>query len=93
MRSVLCHKDLNISSGLSLTKFWSHCKFSTLTSTPLYSSRLYAQIPVFEIVHEKIYLLMYKGNVQQNPLCLESSVTKDLPISLRYSPTIFYREA
>ena len=41
--------------------FLSRCKFSTLTSTPLYSSinRLYAQNPGFEIVHwesVKIYL-------------------------------------
>ena len=33
--------------------FLSRCKFSTLTSTPLYSSRLYAQNPVFEIVHQE----------------------------------------
>ena len=43
----------------------------------LYSSidRLYAQNPVFEIVHDesvKAYLHMYNGNVQQNPLCVES---------------------
>ena len=40
----------------------------------------YAQNPVFEIVHGEsviVYLYMYSGNVQQNPLCVESScVTK-----------------
>ena len=49
------------------------------SSTLLYSSnsRLYPQNPVFEIVHEsvKVYLQMYNGNVQQNPLCVESCVT------------------
>ena len=38
--------------------------------------QLYAQNPVFEIVHDKsvkVYLHMYNGNVQQNPLCVESS--------------------
>ena len=45
--------------------FLSRCKFSTPTSTPLYSSinRLNAQNPVFEIVREesvKVYLHMHK---------------------------------
>ena len=48
------------------------CKFSNLTSTPMYSSRLYAKNPVFEIFHEesvKVYHLhMYIGNIQQNSL-------------------------
>ena len=38
--------------------------------------QLYAQNPVFEIVHDEsvqVYLHMYSGNVQQNPLCVESS--------------------
>ena len=50
------------------------------TYTPLYSSsinsRLYAQNPMFEIVHGEsviVYLYIYSGNVQQNPLCVESS--------------------
>ena len=66
--------------------FLSRCKFNTPTniSTPLYSSisRLYAQNPGFEIVREesiKVYLHMYNGNVQQNPLCVESCVTKEFP--------------
>ena len=33
---------------------WSRCKFSTLTSTPLYSSRLCAENPGFEIVQESV---------------------------------------
>ena len=36
---------------------------------------------------------LYNGNVQQNPLCAASCVTKDISISPRFSPTIFYREA
>ena len=59
----------------------SRCKFSTPTSTLLYSSiiRLYPQNPVFKIVHDesvKVYLPMYNGNVKQNPLCVESCVKK-----------------
>ena len=56
-------------------------KTHTHTSSTLsYSSiiRLYPQNPVFEIVHDesvKVHLHMYNGNVQQNPLCLESCVT------------------
>ena len=55
------------------------------TSTPSYSciNRLYAQNPVFEIVREesvKVYLHMYSGNVQQNPLCVESCFTKEYSI-------------
>ena len=64
----------------SRLRFLSRCKLSTPTNTPLYSSginRLYAQNPVFEIVHDesvKAYLHMYNGNVQQNPLCVEICV-------------------
>ena len=51
----------------------------------MYSSRLYAQNPVFEIVHEesvKVYHLhMYNGNIQQNSPYAKSCVTKDIPIS------------
>ena len=64
----------------------------------LYSSinRLYAQNPVFEVVRDesvKVHLHMYNGNVQQNPLRVESCVTKKFSISLRFSPTIFYLDA
>ena len=33
------------------------------------------------------------GNAQQNPLYVGSCATKDLPISSRFSPTIFLRDA
>ena len=73
------------------------CKFSNLTSTPMYSSRLYAKNPVFEIVHEervKVYHLhMHNGDVQQNPLCVKSCVTKEFPISPRFSLAFFHRGA
>ena len=36
---------------------------------------------------------LYNRNVQQNPLCAASCVTKDIPISPRFSPTFFYRRA
>ena len=36
---------------------------------------------------------LYTGNVQQNPLCAASCVTKNLHISPWFSPTIFYRDA
>ena len=51
-----------------------------------YSSinRLYAQN-----VSVKVYLHMYNGNVQQNPLCVESCVTKEFSISARLWRTIF----
>ena len=80
--------------------FLSRYKFRTptSTSTPLYSSinRPYAQNPVFEIVREesvKVYLHMYNKNVQQNPLCVESCLTKKFHISRRFSPTIFDPDA
>ena len=69
-----------------------------LAHLSLYSSinRLYAQNPVFKIVHDesvKVYLHMYNGNVQQNPLCVESCVTKEFSISPRFSLTIFDPDA
>ena len=36
---------------------------------------------------------MHNGNVQQNPLCVESCVTKEFPISPRFSPTMFEPDA
>ena len=76
----------------------SRSKFSTPTCTPLYSSnnRLYAQNPVFVIIHDesvKVYLHMYNGNVQQNPLCVESCVAKEFSISPRLWRTIFDPDA
>ena len=66
---------------------------SVPTSTPSYSSiiRLYAQNTVFKIVREesvKVYLHMRNGNVQQNPPCVESCVTKEISISPQLSPTM-----
>ena len=55
----------------------------------MYRSRLCAKNPVFEIVHGEsvkdyhLYTYMYNGNIPQNPLCVESCVTKELPISPR----------
>ena len=72
-------KNLHISPRFSPTRydFLSRSKFSTPTSIYLYSSidRLYAQNPVFAIVHDenvKVYLHMYNGNVEQNPSCAAS---------------------
>ena len=54
------------------------------------------QKPVFEIVSEenvKVYLHMYNWNVQQNFQCVESRVTKEFSISLRFSRMIFDPDA
>ena len=72
MRSILSLRIFTSRPGSGL-RFFSRCKFSTPTSTLLYSStiRLYPQNPVFKIVHDKsvkVYLPMYNGNVQQNSL-------------------------
>ena len=40
-------------SRLCIRFFIARCKFCTLTSTPLYSSRLYAQNLVFKIAHQE----------------------------------------
>ena len=37
----------------------------------------------------KVYLQTYSGNVQQNPLCVESCFTKEYSISPGLSPTMF----
>ena len=89
--------NFNTSPRFSPTIFYRDAN-SVPTSTPFYSSinRLYAQNPVFEIVREeslKIYLHMHNGNVQQNPLCVESCVTNGFPISPRLSPTMFDPDA
>ena len=64
--------------------FLSRCKFSTPTSLYSSNNRLYAENPVFEIVRNesvKVYLHMYNGIVQQNPLGVESCVTTKFSIS------------
>ena len=89
--------NLNTSRRFSPTIFY-HDANSVPTSTPFYSSinRLYAQNPGFEIVREesvKAHLHMHNGNVQQNPLCVESRVTNGFSISPRLSPTMFDPDA
>ena len=52
--------------------------------------------PGFEIVREesvKFYLHIHNGNVQQNPLCVESCVTNGFSISPQLSPTMFDPDA
>ena len=88
-----CHNESSQLPPVLAYDFLSRCKFSTPTSTPLYSSinRLYAKNAVFEIVREesvKVYLHMHNGNVQQNPICVESCVTSKFSISPRFSPTM-----
>ena len=41
MRRILCHLEIFHVSPVLVNDFLSRCKFSALTSTPLYSSRLY----------------------------------------------------
>ena len=51
---------------------------------------------LFENVYDesvKVYLHMHGGNVQQNPLCVESFVTKELSIASLFSPTSFDPDA
>ena len=51
---------------------------------------------MFKIVHDKsvkVYLPMYNGNVQQNPLCVEYCVTKEFSMSPLFSSTIFDPDA
>ena len=68
------------SDELDVQNEWEENTHTHTSSTILYSSiiRLYPQNPVFEIVHDesvKVYLHMYNGDVQQNPLYVESWVT------------------
>ena len=83
---AFCHQESSHLAPVLAYDFLSRCESSSpiinINSTLLYSSiiRLYPQNPVFEIVNDesvkKVYLHMYNGNVQQNPLCVESCVTK-----------------
>ena len=93
-----CHNESSRLSPVLACDFLLRCKFRTPTSTSLYSSinRLYAQDPGFEIVREesvKVYLHMHNGNVQQNPICVESCVTKEFSISPLLSPAMFDPDA
>ena len=92
-------KNLHISPRFSPTFFYQDANsVLLLNSTLLYSSiiRLYPQNPVLKIVHDesvKVCLHMYNGNVQQNPLCVESCVTEEFSMSPRFSSTIFDPDA
>ena len=48
---------------------------------------------MFENDHKesvKVYhLCMYNGNIQHNPLCVESCMTKEFPTSPRFSTAFF----
>ena len=51
---------------------------------------------MFKIVHDesvKVYLPVYNENVQQNLLCVESCVTKNISMSPLFSSTIFDPDA
>ena len=98
MRRILSQRVFTSLSPVLACDFLLRCKFRTPTSTSLYSSinRLYAQDPGFEIVREesvKVYLHMHNGNVQQNPICVESCVTKEFSISPLLSPAMFDPDA
>ena len=92
-------KNLHISPRFSPTFFYQDANsVLLLNSTLLYSSiiRLYPQNPVLKIVHDesvKVCLHMYNGNVQQNPLCVESCVTEEFSMFPRFSSTIFDPDA
>ena len=81
--------------------FLSRCKFSStlahfFTAVLLGSTRKTLCLKLFMIrAWRSIYLLpgMYNGNVQQNPLCVESCVTKKFSTSLLFSSTIFDPDA
>ena len=98
MRNILSQRILTSLPGSRLRYFYRDAN-SVPTSTPFFYSsinRLYAQNSVFEIVSEesmKVYLHMHNGNVQQNPPCLESCVTKEISISPQLSPTMFDPDA
>ena len=99
MRSILSQRIFTPLPGSRL-RFYIAMQIQYLvpTSTPFYTSinGLYAQNLGFEIVREesvKVYLHMHNGNVQQNPLCVESCVTNGFPISPRLPPTMFDPDA
>ena len=88
MRSILSLRIFTSHPGSRLRLFI-EMQIQSSTSTRLYSSifRLYPQNSV------KVYLHMYNGNVKQNPLCVESCVTKEFFMSPRFSSTTFYPDA
>ena len=98
MHSILSQRILTYLPGSRLRFFYRDAN-SVPTSTPFFYSsinRLYAQNPVFKIVREesvKVFQHMHNGNVQQNPPCVESCVTKEISISPQLSPTMFDPDA
>ena len=97
MRSILSRRIFPSRPG-SRVRFLIEMQIQYPTSTFLYSIiiRLYPQNPVFEIVYDKsvkVYLNICNRNVQQNPPCVESCVTKEFSMSPRFSSTIFDPDA
>ena len=94
-------KDIPFSPKFSPTIFYRDADSVLHTSSRSYScnDRLYAQNPVFEIVHQesvKVYLHIHvqrECSAEASIRSAASRVTKDLPISPLFSPTIFYRDA
>ena len=86
-RMLLCFKVFSIFPRFSPTIFYR----DAISVLPQILARLctavlrpYVQNPAFEIVRKesvKVYLQMYSGNIQQNPLCVESCSTKEYSIS------------
>ena len=68
----------------SRLRFLSRCKFSTICEHTFKPC-------VRNCSREREGL--YNGNAQQNSLCAASCVTKDIPVSPRFSPTFFYPDA
>ena len=92
-------------SSVQANSFWSPCKSSALTSTPLYSStptstslysginRLYAQNPVFELFMMRAWRPIYtyvQRECSAEPSIGRSCVTETFSISPRFTPMIFY---
>ena len=88
-RNLLCAAFCQESSHLAPVlayDFLSRCKFSTPTSTLLYSSiiRLYPQNPVFKIVHDKS-VKVYLPMCSMNDSITVSSMWELTPVGTRYS--------
>ncbi|CAN0463880.1 unnamed protein product [Ascophyllum nodosum] len=93
-------KNLHISLRFSPTIFYQDANSVLLlahfcTAVLLGSIRKTLCLKVFMMRSwRSIYLPgMYNGNVQQNPLCVESCVTKKFSMSPRFSSTIFDPDA
>ena len=92
MRSILSLIIVTSLPGSRLRFFTAVQKFSTLTSTPLYSSsRLYAQKTCVNMVQESVKVCA--AGMSSRTLYAQHPVTEDIPISPRFSPTNFYHDA